>query len=192
MRKRKCGKALRELVRSFWLSISELTRALERAEKKRERLEFSNRVLLSPISGSDKMNESSRTLYDEIRYPARSFEYTHPNRLGTIAALYGMTPAPIPNCRVLELGCGVGGNIIPMAYQNPKSQFVGIDLSGDAVSVGGKGSMHSSSRIFRCVISTFSRSAINSAASTTSSRTAFTRGFPPMSGRRFLRSRNNS
>jgi SAM-dependent methyltransferase len=83
------------------------------------------------------MNEdSSRTLYDEIRYPARSFEYAHPNRLGTIAALYGMTPTPIPNCRVLELGCGVGGNIIPMAYQNPKSQFVGIDLSGDAVSVG--------------------------------------------------------
>jgi SAM-dependent methyltransferase len=84
------------------------------------------------------MNDSSPTLYDEVRYPARSFEYTHPNRLATIAALYGMTPAPIPNCRVLELGCGVGGNIVPMAYQNPKSQFVGIDLSGDAVSAGQK------------------------------------------------------
>lgn len=84
------------------------------------------------------MSESSRTLYDDVRYPGRSFEYTHPNRLGTIAALYGMTPAPIPNCRVLELGCGVGGNIIPMAYQNPNSRFVGIDLSGDAISVGRK------------------------------------------------------
>jgi SAM-dependent methyltransferase len=84
------------------------------------------------------MNDTSRTLYDDIRYPARSFEYTHPNRLATIAALYGMTPAPIPNCRVLELGCGVGGNIIPIAYQNPKSQFVGIDLSDDAVSAGQK------------------------------------------------------
>jgi SAM-dependent methyltransferase len=84
------------------------------------------------------MNDRSQTLYDEVRYPARSFEYTHPNRLATIAALYGMTPAPIPNCRVLELGCGVGGNIIPMAYQNPKSQFVGIDLSGEAVSAGQK------------------------------------------------------
>lgn len=80
----------------------------------------------------------NRTLYDEIRYPERSFEYTHPNRLGTIASLYGMTPAPIPNCRVLELGCGVGGNIIPMAYQNPKSQFVGVDLSGEAVLAGQK------------------------------------------------------
>lgn len=79
---------------------------------------------------------SSPTLYDEIRYPARSFEYTHPNRLATIAALYGMTPAPITNCRVLELGCGVGGNIIPMAYQNPGSEFVGIDLSAEAIAAG--------------------------------------------------------
>lgn len=76
------------------------------------------------------------TLYDEIRYPARSFEYTHPNRLATIAALYGMRPAPIPNCRVLELGCGVGGNIIPMAYQNPGSEFIGIDLSAEAIAAG--------------------------------------------------------
>lgn len=79
---------------------------------------------------------SGPTLYDEIRYPARSFEYTHPNRLATIAALYGMRPAPIPNCRVLELGCGVGGNIIPMAYQNPGSEFVGIDLSSEAIAAG--------------------------------------------------------
>lgn len=79
---------------------------------------------------------SGPTLYDEIRYPARSFEYTHPNRLATIAAIYGMRPAPIPNCRVLELGCGVGGNIIPMAYQNPDSEFVGIDLSAEAVAAG--------------------------------------------------------
>lgn len=79
---------------------------------------------------------SGPTLYDEIRYPARSFEYTHPNRLATIAALYAMRPAPITNCRVLELGCGVGGNIIPMAYQNPGSAFVGIDLSAEAIAVG--------------------------------------------------------
>lgn len=84
------------------------------------------------------MNDSSRTLYDEIRYPERSFEYTHPNRLATIAALYGMTPAPIQNCRVLELGCGVGGNIVPMAYQSPGSQYVGIDLSSDAIALGQK------------------------------------------------------
>ena len=81
-------------------------------------------------------DQNTPTLYDDIRYPARSFEYTHPNRLATVAALNGMTPAPIAHCRVLELGCGVCGNIIPMAYQNPESQFVGIDLSGEAIAAG--------------------------------------------------------
>jgi methyltransferase-like protein len=30
---------------------------------------------------------------------------------------------------VLELGCGVGGNLLPMAFQYPNSTFVGVDLS---------------------------------------------------------------
>jgi methyltransferase-like protein/2-polyprenyl-3-methyl-5-hydroxy-6-metoxy-1,4-benzoquinol methylase len=84
------------------------------------------------------MNPAS-TPYDDIRYPARSFEYTHPNRLASIAALYGMKPASIRHCRVLELGCGVGGNIVPMAYQYPESEFVGIDLSASAIAQGQKG-----------------------------------------------------
>jgi SAM-dependent methyltransferase/methyltransferase-like protein len=40
-----------------------------------------------------------------------------------------MLPAAIDRCRVLELGCGNGGNIIPMAEALPGSSFVGIDLS---------------------------------------------------------------
>jgi cyclopropane fatty-acyl-phospholipid synthase-like methyltransferase len=31
---------------------------------------------------------------------------------------------------VLELGCGMGGNLIPMALGMPKSTFTGFDLSG--------------------------------------------------------------
>src|SRR5690349_20069145 len=40
-----------------------------------------------------------------------------------------MRPAPIEGCRVLELGSGSGSNLIPMAFQLPKSQFVGLDLA---------------------------------------------------------------
>ena len=40
---------------------------------------------------------------------------THPDRLATIALLYGMAPRPVDRCRVLELGCGDGSNLIPMA-----------------------------------------------------------------------------
>jgi SAM-dependent methyltransferase len=76
------------------------------------------------------------TLYDDVYYPGHVYEHTHPNRLATLATLYGMTPAPIERCRVLELGCGVGGNLVPMAFQYPHSEFVGIDLSGLTIARG--------------------------------------------------------
>ena len=46
-----------------------------------------------------------------------------------MAILAGLHPAPVENCRVLELGAASGGNLIPMAYALPKSQFWGIDIS---------------------------------------------------------------
>jgi len=51
--------------------------------------------------------------------------------LSTIATLFGMNPAPVEHCRVLELGCGNGGNLIPMAFGLPQSEFVGIDWLRD-------------------------------------------------------------
>ncbi|WP_247904094.1 class I SAM-dependent methyltransferase [Bradyrhizobium sp. 131] len=47
-----------------------------------------------------------------------------------------MQPAPVERCRVLELGCGVGGNLLPMAFQYPNSEFVGVDLSGVTIERG--------------------------------------------------------
>lgn len=71
--------------------------------------------------------------YDAVAYPGHSFAQTHPARLGTIAHFHGMRPAPPAAMRVLELGCGRGGNLIPMAAQYPESRFLGIDLSGDSI-----------------------------------------------------------
>ena len=47
--------------------------------------------------------------------------------MAVAATLCGMEPAPVEQCRVLEVGCNQGGNIIPMAYSLPGSEFVGID-----------------------------------------------------------------
>jgi SAM-dependent methyltransferase len=67
--------------------------------------------------------------YDEIAYPGYAFPQTHPDRLATNARLFGLEAAAVERCRVLEIGCGDGGNLVPMAYGLPGSEFVGIDLA---------------------------------------------------------------
>ena len=74
--------------------------------------------------------------YDEVPYDSQAFPQTHPGRMATVAALFGMTPAPVTGCRVLELGCAAGFNIIPMAAALPDSRFVGVDLSPRQVAEG--------------------------------------------------------
>ncbi len=76
------------------------------------------------------------TAYDKVAYPSRPFWVTHPYSLGAIAKLYGLQPAPVECCRVLEIGCGGGGNLIPMAAALPASTFLGFDLAGEAVAKG--------------------------------------------------------
>src|ERR1039457_3555893 len=76
------------------------------------------------------------TLYDEVIYPNAPFAQTHPDRLATLATLFGMDPAPIHQCRVLELGCGDAENLIPMAFENPDAQFLGLDMAASAILAG--------------------------------------------------------
>ncbi len=47
-----------------------------------------------------------------------------------------MKPPHIEHCRVLELGCTDGGNLIPMALQLPDSEFIGVDLASSRVAAG--------------------------------------------------------
>jgi methyltransferase-like protein/SAM-dependent methyltransferase len=74
--------------------------------------------------------------YDAVPYSVNSFPQTRPDRLATIATLFGMQPPPPARCRVLELACASGGNLIPLAQAHPGSHFVGIDLSGRQVADG--------------------------------------------------------
>lgn len=74
--------------------------------------------------------------YDQVPYVSHSFPQSHPDRLATIARLFGLNSRPIDRARILELGCSSGGNLIPMAALLPQSRFVGIDLSGRQVETG--------------------------------------------------------
>ena len=73
--------------------------------------------------------EPTKNSYDKIPYPAYSYPESHPDHLAMIASLYGVSSTPIGSCRVLELGCAEGGNLIPLACELAHSEFVGIDLS---------------------------------------------------------------
>jgi len=68
--------------------------------------------------------------HDRVPYPNRSQRAAHPRHLETVATLFGMTPAPAPRCKVLELGCATGSNLIAQAYDLAEGRFLGIDLSG--------------------------------------------------------------
>ena len=74
--------------------------------------------------------------YDEMPYPGTAQAESHPDRLATLAFLHGMTPASPDRCRVLELGCSDGGNLVPMAYTLPESQFLGLDSSAREIATG--------------------------------------------------------
>ncbi len=74
--------------------------------------------------------------YGEVPYPGLAFPQTHPDRLATLAVLFGLDSPPPAHCRVLEIGCGDGGNLIPMAFGLPESEFLGIDLAEGAIASG--------------------------------------------------------
>lgn len=74
--------------------------------------------------------------YDDVLYPGYSFTMSHPDRLAAQAILFGMAPAPLAACRVLELGCGDGANLIPVAFGLPESRCLGIDLAARPIATG--------------------------------------------------------
>src|SRR5258706_11981986 len=76
------------------------------------------------------------TQYDRVLYPSRPHAQTHPDRLATKGTLLAMESAPVAQCGVLELRCGAGGNLIPMACGLPTSRFVGLDLASRQIEQG--------------------------------------------------------
>lgn len=76
------------------------------------------------------------TAYDEFAYPGQVFPQTHPNRLAVLAIMHGLSPPPPNKCRVLEVGCGDGINLLALALGSPESTFVGIDLAQRPIEYG--------------------------------------------------------
>jgi SAM-dependent methyltransferase/methyltransferase-like protein len=77
-------------------------------------------TLPAPAPGGD---------YNLVPYISKPFPQSQPPRLAALAALFGLSAPPVSQCRVLELGCASGGNIIPLALRFPGSRFRGVDLT---------------------------------------------------------------
>lgn len=69
------------------------------------------------------------TSYNDIPYMGRVHHQTHIERMALAATLFGMESVDIHTCRVLELGCGDGSNLLNMAINLPNATFVGVDGS---------------------------------------------------------------
>lgn len=66
---------------------------------------------------------------DHARHLVRPHAHGHPARLAAVARIFGLR-APAPDgARVLEIGCGSGGDLIPLAAEHPRGVFVGLESS---------------------------------------------------------------
>ena len=67
--------------------------------------------------------------YDAVPYGGGAIVATRPDYLAANARLRGLEAPDAARCRVLDLGCATGGNLMAMALAFPESEFVGVDLS---------------------------------------------------------------
>ncbi|MBN2530751.1 MAG: class I SAM-dependent methyltransferase, partial [Deltaproteobacteria bacterium] len=71
----------------------------------------------------------SQNPYDTVRYYGKVHPLTAPLHLAFISLYFGGPKASLTQYRVMELGCGDGSNLIPLAFYSPECEFIGIDNS---------------------------------------------------------------
>ncbi len=75
----------------------------------------------------------SHDLYDERPYTEHAYAESHPSRIAAVARLARWNAPPVARARILELGCGRGGNLLPMAAGLPQATLLGIDGSAGQI-----------------------------------------------------------
>ena len=74
--------------------------------------------------------------YDEVRYPSFPLHQSHPAFISALSAIAGLELPPVERWSVLEIGCGDGSNILPLAFDYPEGRFVGIDRALNPIKAG--------------------------------------------------------
>jgi len=76
-----------------------------------------------------EIHESLKAAYEDVAYVGGPNPCSRPDRLAAIATLFGLSPPDPSTARVLEVGCGDGANLLPMAARAPRGRFTGCDYS---------------------------------------------------------------
>jgi SAM-dependent methyltransferase len=76
------------------------------------------------------MTESA---YDEVPYQGATIAHTAPEHLALASRFFGGPAPPLRGARVLELGCGMGRNLIGLAFHRPQMVFLGVDRSASYI-----------------------------------------------------------
>lgn len=71
--------------------------------------------------------------YDELAYRSLPIAWSAPERLALTSLLHAGPRLGLGGYRVLELGCGDGSNLLPLAYYRPHATFVGVDAAARAI-----------------------------------------------------------
>lgn len=71
--------------------------------------------------------------YEDIPYDGQPIPATAPSALALCARFHGGPKAKRAGARVLEIGCGDGANLLPLAFHHPDYACVGIDTSARAI-----------------------------------------------------------
>lgn len=71
--------------------------------------------------------------YDHVPYPGAADAESHLRYVEAIASVKGIEAADLSSCRVLEIGCASGMNLLPLAEEFPGSDFIGIDLAAEQI-----------------------------------------------------------
>lgn len=66
-------------------------------------------------------------------YGSGAFPEAHPDRMYLAARAFGRDAVPPERARILDLGCGTGGHLAPIAARFPGATCVGLDLSAKAI-----------------------------------------------------------
>ncbi len=82
------------------------------------------------------MDLTTTNIYDMIPYPGHALAQAHPDRLATLATMFGRCVPKVETCRILGLGCGDGLNSIATALNLPNANCIGIDLAAAGIEKG--------------------------------------------------------